>query len=62
LLTKHSVRTQSAQFLNISLAPGSQKKINQLLLPCCATALIVKKETLLKKHNLLNTCRSFLTA
>jgi len=50
------------RLLNISLAPGSQKKINQLLLHCCKTVLIVMKQallklltTFLKKHNLLIT-------
>jgi len=57
------------RLLNVSLAPGSQKKINQLLLDCCVTALIFTKEallklliTFLKKHNLLIRRRSFLTA
>jgi len=57
------------RLLNISLALGSQEKINQLLLHCCLTAFIVTKEallnlltTFLKKHNLLITHRSFLTA
>ena len=54
--------------ININLAPGSQKKMNQLLLNCCISAFIVTKETqlkflttFLKKDNLLITCRSFLT-
>jgi len=45
------------RLLNISLAPGSQEKINQLLPHRCLTAFIVTKETLqkllttfLKKH------------
>jgi len=54
--------------ININLARSSQKKMNQLLLNCCISAFIVTKETqlkflttFLKKHNLLITCRSFLT-
>ena len=57
------------RLLNISLAPGSQKKIKQLLLHCCVTAFIDTKETplkflttFLKKHDILITRRSFLTA
>jgi len=47
LMLKHK-KWQHCRLPNIGLAPGSQKKINQLLLHCCVTTFIVTKETLLK--------------
>jgi len=46
------VRNKPTRIPNISLAPGSQKEINQLLLHCCAFAFTFTKESLL---NLLTT-------
>jgi len=59
------IGNEMTNLATLSLAPGSQKKINQLLLHCCVTAFIVTRQTLLKllttflnKHNLMITRKS----